>query len=527
MTRDFHFPGRSPVFSCGAMAATSHPLATLAAIETLQAGGNAVDAAVTAIALLSVLEPHMTGIGGDCFCLVAKPEEPVWGYNGSGRAGAAMRAQTLIEQGIRFLDMNSIHAVTVPGAVEAWSAVLQRHGRFGLDRALAPAIRAAENGVPVAPRVASDWALAVERLRADAGARRHFLPGGAAPAAGDVVRMQALATTLKAIAQGGARAFYEGWVAQDIVATVSERGGVLTASDFASHRGEEASPISTNYRGLDVVEIPPNGQGLAALVLLNILKFFDLAALDPNDPERLHIALEAGRLAYAVRDTHIADPAFMRTAMPGLLDRSFAADLAGRIDRSRRVQLPSAPTPRGDTVLVTIVDRDRMAVSMINSLFSSFGVGVATEKTGIALHNRGWGFVVDPAHPNGIGPNKRPLHTILPGLAMRGGRCEMTFGVMGGGYQAMGHAHFISNIVDHGMDVQAAIDCPRVFFEGEKTMVERGIPAAAIEGLKSRGHDVMVRSLPLGGGQAIKIDWDRGLLIGGSDPRKDGCALGY
>ena len=527
MTRDFHFPGRSPVFGCEAMAATSHPLATLAAIETLRAGGNAADAAVTAIALLGVLEPHMTGIGGDCFCLVAKPEEPVWGYNGSGRAGAAMRAQTLIEQGIRALDMNSIHAVTVPGAVEAWSAVLQRHGRFGLDQALAPAVRAAEDGAPVAPRVASDWALAGERLRADPGARRHFLSGGAAPAAGDVVRLPALATTLRAIAQGGARAFYEGSIVEDIVETVSERGGVLTVSDFASHRGEEAGPISTNYRGLDVVEIPPNGQGLAALVLLNILERFDLAALDPNDSERLHIALEAGRLAYAVRDTHIADSAFMRTAMPALLDRRFAADLAARIDRSRRVQLPSAPAPRGDTVLVTIVDRDRMAVSMINSLFSSFGVGVVTEKTGIVLHNRGWGFVVDPAHPNCIGPNKRPLHTIIPGLAMRGGRCEMTFGVMGGGYQAMGHAHFISNIVDYGMDVQAAIDLPRVFFEAEKTMVERGIPAAAVEGLKSRGHEVMVRPLPLGGGQAIKIDWDRGVLIGGSDPRKDGCALGY
>ncbi|MDQ2954886.1 MAG: gamma-glutamyltransferase, partial [Pseudomonadota bacterium] len=347
MTRDFHFPGRSPVFSSEAMAATSHPLASLAAIETLRAGGNAADAAVTAVALLGVLEPHMTGVGGDCFCLVAKPEEPVWGYNGSGRAGAAMHAQTLLEQGIRALDMNSIHAVTVPGAVEAWSAVLERHGRFGLGQALAPAIRAAEDGVPVAPRVASDWALAVERLRADPGARRHFLPDDAAPAAGDVVRLLALATTLKAIAQGGARAFYEGWIAQDIVATVSERGGVLTVSDFAAHRGEETRPISTNYRGLDVVEIPPNGQGLAALVLLNILECFDLAALDPNDPERLHIALEAARLAYAVRDTHIADPAFMRTAMPALLDRRFAAELAARIDRSRRVQLPSAPAPRG------------------------------------------------------------------------------------------------------------------------------------------------------------------------------------
>jgi gamma-glutamyltranspeptidase/glutathione hydrolase len=217
----------------------------------------------------------------------------------------------------------------------------------------------------------------------------------------------------------------------------------------------------------------------------------------------------------------------MRTAPAALLDKAFAAELAGHIDPVRRAALPSAPRPRGDTVLVAVVDRDRMAVSMINSLFSSFGVGIATERSGIMLHNRGWGFVLEEGHPNCIGPGKRPLHTIIPALAMRTGRCELAFGVMGGGYQAMGHAHFVSNLVDFGMDVQAAIDAPRVFFEGEKTLVERGVPAAAVVGLGQRGHDVMLRELPLGGGQAIRIDWERGVLIGASDPRKDGCALGY
>ena len=347
------------------------------------------------------------------------------------------------------------------------------------------------------------------------------------PSAGDVVAFPALAETLKAIAKGGPRAFYQGAVAEDIVATLAARGGVLSVEDFAAHRGEEATPISTRYRGLDVVELPPNGQGLAALVLLNILERFDLAKLDPGGDERLHIALEAGRLAYAVRNTHIADPAFMRVPVPDLLDRAFAADLADRIDVSKRSKLPSAPDPRGNTVLVCVVDRDRNAVTMINSLFSTFGVGVATEKTGIMLHNRGWGFVVDPGHPNCIGPRKRPMHTIIPALAMRDGRLDMSFGVMGGAYQAMGHAHFVSNLVDYGMDVQAAIDAPRVFFEGDKTVVERGIPAATIKGLSGRGHDVMVRPVPLGGGQAIRIDWERGVLIGGSDGRKDGCALGY
>jgi gamma-glutamyltranspeptidase/glutathione hydrolase len=306
-----------------------------------------------------------------------------------------------------------------------------------------------------------------------------------------------------------------------------KRGSFLALEDFAAHRGEEAVPLSTNYRGLDVVELPPNGQGLAALILLNILERFDLKSLDPAGAERLHIALEAARLAYAVRDTHIADPSFMTTPVPALLDRAFAADLAGVIDRSRRSELPKAPMPRGDTVLVTVVDRDRMAVSMINSLFTAFGTAIATEKTGVMLHNRGSGFVVKPGHPNCIGPRKRPMHTIIPALAMRGGRCQMTFGVMGGSYQSMGHAHFISNLVDYGMDIQSAIDFPRAFFEGEKTMIERGVSAEAVEGLKARGHDVAIRPVPLGGGQAVWIDWERGVLIGGSDARKDGCALGY
>lgn len=527
MTRDFHLPGRSPVFAGEAMAATSHPLATLTAVEILRAGGNAADAAVAAVALLAVAEPHMTGLGGDCFCLVSKPGAPIWGYNGSGRSAATATVEKLASQGLSEIAINSVHAVTVPGAVEAWQTILERHGRFGLDRVLQPAIRAATEGVPAAPRVAYDWSLYVDKLRADPGASLHYLPGGLAPKAGDRMRYPALAQTLNAIATGGAQAFYEGAVARDIVDTIGARGSLLTEADFAAHRGEEVVPISTNYRGLDVVELPPNGQGLAALVLLNILERFEMGKLDPAGDERFHIALEAGRLAYAVRNTHVADPAFMRTTPQALLDRVFAADLADMIDRSRRSRLPAAPAPRGNTVLVTVVDRDRNAVTLINSLFYAFGSGIATEKTGIMLQNRGCSFVLTPDHPNAIAPAKRPMHTIIPALAIREGRCDMSFGVMGGSYQAMGHAHFISNIVDCGMDVQQAIDGPRVFFDGEKTDVEHGVSQAAIDGLTARGHDVNVRALPLGGGQAIRIDWDRGVLIGGSDGRKDGCALGY
>ena len=527
MSRDFHLPGRSPVYACDGMAATSHPLATQAAIETLRAGGTAADAAVTAVATLCVVEPHMTGIGGDCFCLIAQPDKPVWGYNGSGRSGAAARLDSLREQSPHEIGLDSIHAVTVPGAIEAWGAILASYGRFGLDRALGPAIRYAEQGFSVAPRVALDWGLAAGRLAKDAGAARHFLFNGRAPETGDIVKFPALAATLKAIAQGGPRALYEGPIADDIAATVAARGSFVTARDLAEHAGNPATPVTTSYRGLDVVELPPNTQGMTALVLLNIMERFDLGALDPGGAERLHLLIEASRLAYAVRDTHVADPGFMRTAVEALIDKAFAARLAARIDPARRVAVPAAPTPESNTVYLTIVDRDRMAVSLINSLYSSFGVGIATEKTGIMLQNRGACFVLDPGHPNAFGPRKRPLHTIVPALAMRGGRCDLSFGVMGGHYQATGHAHVVSNLVDFGMDVQEAIDAPRAFFEGDRTLVERGVPRAAIEGLAARGHDVAVRALPLGGGQAVQIDWNRGVLIGGSDARKDGCAIGY
>jgi gamma-glutamyltranspeptidase / glutathione hydrolase len=527
MPRDFQLPGRSPVIACNGMAATSHPLATLTAIDTLRAGGNAVDAAVAACAVLGVVEPQSTGIGGDCFCIISQPGKPVWGYNGCGRAGAKASTEALLKQGMHAIGMTSPHAVTVPGAIEAWDVILKAHGRFGLDRALEPAIRFAEDGFPVASRISYAWANMLTKLAADPGATRNFLFGGRAPLEGDVVKLPALAATMKAIAQKGWSAFYEGEIAQDMAKTLAARGSFLTEEDFVNHRGEVVTPISTNYRGLDILELPPNGQGLTALVLLNILENFDMAALEPLGPERFHIVLEAARMAYGVRDAHIADPAYMRVTVSDLLDKAFAKKLAGKIDRAHVSALPSAPTPDSDTVYLTVVDRDRMAVSFINSLFSNFGVGICTEKTGIMLNNRGGCFVLDPAHPNTFGPNKRPMHTIIPAHAMRDGRTEMTFGVMGSHFQPMGHAQVVLNMYDYGMDVQQAIDAPRFFFEGGQTVVERGTPPATVEGLKARGHQVEFAAAPWGGGQSIKIDWRRGVLIGGSEPRKDGCALGF
>ena len=526
MSRDFQLPGRSPVISCEGLAATSHPLATLAAVDALRAGGTAADAAVAAVATLCVVEPHMTGIGGDCFCLVSRPDQPVWGYNGSGRAAAKASGEPLRAKGIAEIG-NSIHAVTVPGAIDAWEAILKTHGRFGLDRALAPAIKYAEGGFPVAARVAWDWQRHVAKLKTDPGASKHYLFNGAAPKEGDVIRFPALAATLKAIAAKGARAFYEGEIADDMAKTLAARQSFLTAEDFARHKGDAVRPISTNYRGLDLLEIPPNGQGLTALVMLNILENFDIASFDPLSAERFHLVLEAARLGFAIRDSHIGDDAHMRTSVAHLLDKAFARQLASLIDMKKRAKLPNAPAPGDDTVYLTVVDRDRMAVSFINSLYSHFGVGLCTEKTGIMLTNRGSCFTLEPDHPNTFGPNKRPMHTIIPALAMRNGRCDMSFGVMGAHYQPMGHVQIVLNMLDYGMDVQEAIDAPRFFFEGEKTDVEHGTPLATIEGLKARGHDVVMATSPWGGAQTIKIDWDRGVLIAGSEPRKDGCALGY
>ncbi len=526
MSRDFQLPGRSPVLACNGMAATSHPLASLAAIDTLRAGGNAADAAVAAVATLCVVEPHMTGIGGDCFTLVSQPGKKIWGYNGSGRAGAKASAAALRAEGMTEIG-TSIHAVTVPGAIEAWEAILKAHGRFGLDRALQAAIQYAEGGFPVAARVAWDWKRYVGKLKADPGASKHYLINGDAPIEGDVIRLPALAQTLKTIAAKGARAFYEGPIAEEMAATVATRGSHLTVEDFARHHGDVVEPISTNYRGLDLIEIPPNGQGLTALVMLNILEQFDLKSLDPLGPERFHLVLEAARLGFAVRDTHLADAAHMRVPTAALIDKDWAKKLASLIDMDARAKMPARPTPGSNTVYLSVVDRDRMAVSFINSLYSSFGLGICTENSGILLTNRGGCFTLEPDHPNEFGANKRPMHTIIPALTMREGRCDMSFGAMGAHYQPMGHVQLILNILDYGMDVQQAIDCPRFFFEGNQTIVENGTPQATIQGLTARGHNVVMAESPWGGAQSIKIDWDRGVLMAGSEPRKDGCALGY
>lgn len=524
--RSFDRPGRSTAYATRGMAATSAPLATLAAIDCLRAGGTAADAAVTASAVLCVVEPHMTGIGGDCFVLVGTPDGKVKGLNGSGRAAMAADAEWLKTSGLDRIARRSIHAVTVPGAIDAWDQLLKAHGSMSLGECLAPAIRMAEEGVPVTPRVARDWPEDVADLAADPGGRSHYLKDGRAPAEGDLMVYPALARSLRLVAREGRDAFYHGAIAEDIVNTIRPLGSLLTREDFASHRSEWVKPISTAFAGHDFLEIPPNGQGLTALIAFNVLSHFGLRRLEPESPERLHLEIEAMKLAWELRNRHIADPSFAEVPVAELLGETMAARLAGLIDMNRALDIDAA-MHFSDTVYLSVVDEDRLAVSFINSVYDGFGSCIVTPGTGIALQNRGACFVTDPAHPNCIGPGKRPLHTIIPAMVRKDGLIDMSYGVMGGDYQPMGHVTVALNRYVYGMDPQAALDSPRWFPASGKVLVEGGVSETVRTALVAKGHDVVVSPDPLGGGQAIVIDHRRGVLIGGSDPRKDGLALGY
>ena len=526
--RDFQHPGRSMVHGTRGMAATSHPLATATAIEVLRADGNAVDAAIAACAVQGVVEPQSTGIGGDCFALYAPGGRvPPYAINGSGPAPAAATVDWFQEQGIDAIGFESAHATTVPGAVGTWERLLADHGTRGLDEVLQPAIRYAEEGFVVHSRVAHDWANAAEKLKGCENARAIYLPGGRAPAAGDLHRLPALAETLRLIAKEGSAAFYKGAIADDIVAHLAAHGSLMTADDLAGFEPQAVEPISANYRGYDIYECPPNGQGIIALLILNMLEGFELAGLDPVGAERLHLEAEATRLGYRDRAALIADPDAVKVPVDALLSTQYADAMRRHIDPARAMpaELPPGYPAHGDTVYLTVVDGEGNAISFINSLFASFGTGLCTP-SGVLLQNRGASFVIDPDHPNRIAGGKRPMHTIIPGMVGQGEHAVMPFGVMGGHFQACGHAHFLTNVIDYGMDPQAALDCPRAFhFRGVLTL-ETTIAETTARRLAALGHDVAWAAVPHGGGQAIAIDRDTGVLTGGSDPRKDGCALG-
>jgi gamma-glutamyltranspeptidase/glutathione hydrolase len=525
--RDFQKPGRSTVYATRAMAATSMPQATLAAIETLRAGGNALDAAVTAAAVLAVIEPQSTGIGGDCFCLYKPAGGEVIALNGSGRTAAAASFAALQAAGVNELSPTSPHAVTIPGAVSAWAALLSAHGRRGLDAALAPAIRYAEEGYVVAPRVAFDWAMTVEKLRATGA--DGLLPGGAAPAAGTVMRNPGLARTLRMIAKHGPAAFYEGEVADAMVAALRARGGLQELADFAAGATAAAfvNPIAKDFAGATVWECPPNGSGIVALMILGILDGFPRSR-EPLDVRRVHRHIEAAKLVYRDRNAFVADPAFADVPVEHLLSDAYLDGLRALIRDDRSMtDMPPPGQAHADTVYLCVVDEDGNACSFINSLFENFGSGIVAGETGVVLHNRGLGFNMIDGHPNCIGAAKRPMHTIIPALVTQAGEAQSAFGVMGAHYQPMGQSYVLDSMRRYGLDPQTAIDLPRYFPNGNVVELETGISASLRTGLAALGHQLAILDKPHGGAQAIVIDRVHGVLAGGSDPRKDGCVIGY
>jgi gamma-glutamyltranspeptidase / glutathione hydrolase len=523
--RDLHLPGRSAVYARNGLCATSHPIAASVAIDMLKSGGNAVDAAIAAALVLGIAEPQMTGIGGDCFVLLKPADsEEVIALNGSGRAPGGLNAADLRDRGLTAIPIQGIEAVTLPGAIDAFCRLNVDYGLKSLAETLAPAIRYAEEGIPVAPRVAFDWA---EDLTCLKGAARDFYAfNGKAPTVGQVFRAPGQAEVLRRIAREGRAGFYEGEVAEDMIASLRALGGCHTLDDLAATHCDYVVPVSGPYQGVELVEHPPNGQGATAILLLKILQHFDIKAMDPFGTDRAHIEAEATKLAYDARNRFLADPDHT-TRLLHMLSDTTAAKLAALID-PRRAMPAAAPLTEAihkDTVYITVVDSDRMAVSLIYSVFWGFGSGYASSTFGINFQNRGAGFTLQEGHPNEAGPAKRPMHTIIPGMIRADGRVTMPFGVMGGAYQPCGHARFVSNLTDFGMDPQAAIDAPRAFSSAAGIEVERGYSDRVRAELAAMGHTVVIPDIPLGGAQAIRIDGD--VLVGASDPRKDGCALGY
>jgi gamma-glutamyltranspeptidase/glutathione hydrolase len=531
---------RSPAVGTRGMIATSQSLASAAGLQVLQSGGNAVDAAVTAAAVLAVVEPSMNGIGGDLFALVYDAaSRQLLGLDASGRAAAAATPEEFARRGLTEMPGNGPLPVTVPGVVSGWDALLSRFGTRSMAEALAPAIAFARDGFPVAELMAAEWHAAAERLAADPAAARTFLPSGRAPAMGEIFVNPRLAHSLALIARDGAAAFYTGPIAQAIAADMHSRDGLITRQDLAGHTAEWVETISTRYRGVDVHEMPPSTQGVVALEMLNILEGFDIAAMGHNSADYLHVVAEAKKIAFADRGAWLADRRHMpAAALQTLLSKDYAAARRAEIDMATArtygaATLTAGVVPdfagrdHGDTIYLSAADGHGNVVSFIQSLFAGFGAGIVAGDTGITLHNRGSGFTLAPGHPNQIGPGKRPLHTLVPAMLLKDGRPWVAFGVMGGDNQAQAHAQMVMNFVDFGLHVQAAGDAPRVRHMGDTLAVESGIDGDVRAALERRGHVISDGRGNVGGYQAVLVDPQSGVLMGGSDPRKDGLAIGW
>ncbi|NNE62655.1 MAG: gamma-glutamyltransferase [Gammaproteobacteria bacterium] len=516
--------------SSEAMVATSQPMATEAAIQVLRDGGNALDAAITASAVLGVVETYSSGIGGDCFILYHEASSgKLHAINGSGRSPAAATPQAIRDRGHDSMPEQGILSVSVPGAIDAWCSANEKLGNLAMKDLLAPAIHYATNGYVVSPVIASNWKPHEALLAQTEESARAYLLNGQAPRAGTIHRQPELAKTMAMIADKGRDAFYQGQIAEEIVRFSDSHNGLLSMDDFANHETEWVTPISADYRGYRVYEIPPNGQGITTLMALNILRQTELSNLPHLSADHIHLLSEAFTLSMAERDRFIADPDFKDIPVDLLLSDDFAKSQYNRINMSRALTQPvkSAMPKHKDTVYLSVVDKDRNACSFINSVFYSWGSGLVAGNTGINLQNRGSGFSLEDGHFNQLEPGKRPMHTIIPAMVYRDDKPLLSFGVMGGQYQAMGQTYVLSNWIDYGMDVQESLDAARFFLYDGQLSLEAPIGPDIQRQLASRGHRIVSGEESHGGGQIIYIDWENGVLHGGSDPRKDGMAAGY
>tara|TARA_Y100001970_G_scaffold294370_1_gene451941 strand:- start:41449 stop:43038 length:1590 start_codon:yes stop_codon:yes gene_type:complete len=528
--RNFQLPGRSPVFGCHGAVATSHPLATQVAADILKSGGNAIDAAVASAATLSVVEPQSTGIGGDCFALCAiNGKVPPVAINGSGYAPAAAKPEWFSENNITNIDSDSPHAVTVPGAVRTWEKLISDYGTRSLGELLKPAINYARDGYVVSPRVSVDWKNNQEKLSGCDNASRIFLKEGAPPDAGTIHKQPELADTLELISREGADILYEGCLAEELVTYLRSLGSLMTVDDFSSFTPKYVNPIYTNYRGYDVYECPPNGQGVIALLMLKILSGYDAKELDPLGVDRFHLEAEIAKLAYRDRSIFLADPDKVEVPLEYLLSDSHAEELRSKISMRKAISNLSITDKfnHRDTVYLATVDSRGNFVSFINSLFHPFGSGLCSPKSGIIFQNRGSSFSLDKNHMNCIAGHKRPMHTIIPGILSKNNSAIMAFGVMGGHYQACGHMHILSNLIDYDMDIQEALDFPRGFSFEDSYDLESTIPHSVASGLQDRGHKINWVEEGIGGGQIVSMDLASGVISGASEPRKDGVALAW
>lgn len=530
--------GRPTTLATEGMVATPHYLATVAGLRVLQSGGNAVDAAIAANAVLTVVYPHMCAIGGDAFFLIWEPGEGrLHALNGSGRSPATATIDAMRAAGHSTMPQRGAGAVTVPGTVHAWETVLERFGTRGFADLLLPAISYAERGFPVSPRLAKGIETGRALLEQQPAAARQFMPNGRPPRVGEILRQPELGASLRLIAGRGAAALYQGALGEAIVSTVQARGGLLAAEDLAAHRSDWIEPIRTTYRGVELVELPPNTQGIAAIQMANITEGFDVAAMGAGSTALVHHMVEAKKFAIADRDRYICDPESFDIPLERLLSAEYAAELRARIDPQRANNGPFDPPGGGDTVYLCVVDRDGLAVSLIQSIFNGFGSGLVAEGTGIVLQNRGASFQLDPQAANHLAPGKRPMHTLIPAMLMRDGLPWVVFGTMGGHGQAQTHLQLLSNLVDFGMTPQEAIEAPRwVSGRGNENdpphvlYLEPGFGEEVLAELRAMDHDARFCepfSSLMGHANMIQIDREHGILMGASDPRADGYALGW